>query len=145
MLPDSTTDFEGSIGFVQYRIKPLADLPVGTIVENTAQIFFDFNEAIVTNTTENEYVILTSVYDLDEGPSVSVFPNPGNGLFTFEFEQRSSSTVQLEVYNLRGERVQQLSTANNRVSLNLSNQPSGLYLVRVQNDAGIKHLKLVKR
>ena len=52
-LPDSITDFEGSKGFVSYRIKPLANLPAGTTIENTAGIYFDFNSPVVTNTVSN--------------------------------------------------------------------------------------------
>jgi uncharacterized repeat protein (TIGR01451 family) len=43
MLPDSTTDYEGSMGYFQYRIKPLPNLPLGTQIENTAYIYFDYN------------------------------------------------------------------------------------------------------
>jgi uncharacterized repeat protein (TIGR01451 family) len=145
MLPDSTTDFEGSIGFVQYRIKPLADLPAGTIIENTAHIFFDFNEAIVTNTTENEFMISTAVQDLAEGPSMLVFPNPGTGLFTLEIDAAHSQLVWVEVYNLRGERLLQLSTNDSRTMLDLSAYPSGMYIVRAQNESGARHLKVVKQ
>ena len=52
-LPDSTTDFEGSKGYVSYRVKPLANLPLGTTIENTASIYFDFNTPVVTNTVSN--------------------------------------------------------------------------------------------
>lgn len=51
MLPDSTSDEPGSHGFVSYAIEPLENLPQGTQVFNTAHIFFDFNPAVVTNTT----------------------------------------------------------------------------------------------
>ncbi|GDX52446.1 hypothetical protein LBMAG27_14930 [Bacteroidota bacterium] len=52
-LPDSTTDAEASKGYVSYRVKPLANLPLGTTIENTASIYFDFNSPIVTNTVSN--------------------------------------------------------------------------------------------
>ncbi|MES2588317.1 MAG: leucine-rich repeat domain-containing protein [Bacteroidota bacterium] len=54
-LADSTSDPEGSKGYVQYRIKPKANLPLCTRIENTANIYFDFNEPIRTNTTVNEF------------------------------------------------------------------------------------------
>ncbi len=50
MLPDSGASFEGSQGFVQFRISPLADLNPNTSIENSAEIFFDYNSAIYTNT-----------------------------------------------------------------------------------------------
>ncbi|MGB0423105.1 MAG: DUF7619 domain-containing protein, partial [Flavobacteriales bacterium] len=51
MLPDSTTDEPGSHGMVSYSIRTQANLPTGTVIENTAHIIFDTNPAIVTNTT----------------------------------------------------------------------------------------------
>jgi hypothetical protein len=38
-------------GVISYMITPLPDLPVGTVLENTAYIYFDNNDPIVTNTT----------------------------------------------------------------------------------------------
>ncbi|QHT65680.1 T9SS type A sorting domain-containing protein [Rhodocytophaga rosea] len=58
LLPDSTRDQLGSNGFIKFSIKPKADLPEKTIIENYADIFFDFNEPIRTNTVFN------SIYDL---------------------------------------------------------------------------------
>lgn len=50
-LPDSSTDYSGSNGFVKYRI-PLKDsLFFGTPIKNTAYIYFDYNPPISTNTT----------------------------------------------------------------------------------------------
>jgi uncharacterized repeat protein (TIGR01451 family) len=50
-LPDSTTNEPESHGFVVYRIKPFVDLEAGTVINNTAHIFFDDNPAVITNTT----------------------------------------------------------------------------------------------
>jgi uncharacterized repeat protein (TIGR01451 family) len=51
MLPDSASDEPGSQGYVVYRIRPLENLIPGDVIENTAQIFFDDNPPIQTNTT----------------------------------------------------------------------------------------------
>ena len=50
-LPDSVNNEPDSHGLVSYKITPYADLPVGTELNNTAFIYFDNNDAIVTNTT----------------------------------------------------------------------------------------------
>ncbi|TVR39148.1 MAG: T9SS C-terminal target domain-containing protein [Cryomorphaceae bacterium] len=144
MLPDSTTDFEGSIGYVQYRIKPLADLPAGTVIENTAHIYFDFNEAIITNTTENEFVVPTMVFERGRGPAMQIFPNPGTGNYTLELKG-NNELMWVEVYNLSGERLYAQSTADNRIELNLTAFPAGMYIVRAQNTSGAGHLKVVKQ
>jgi uncharacterized repeat protein (TIGR01451 family) len=52
-LPDSSRDQAGSNGFVKFTIKPLKDLPEGTRIENFADIFFDYNLPVRTNTVLN--------------------------------------------------------------------------------------------
>ncbi len=69
-LPDSARDQAGSNGFIQFSIKPVADLPAKTLIENFADIFFDYNPPVRTNTTANRifdvpYVVEPSVR-LDE-------------------------------------------------------------------------------
>ncbi len=53
LLPDSTTNEIKSHGFMKYRIKPLVGLSENTEIQNTADIFFDFNPPVETNTTLN--------------------------------------------------------------------------------------------
>ena len=50
-LPDSTCCEPESHGLVSYTVRSLPGLDHGTVLENTAYIFFDNNDPIVTNTT----------------------------------------------------------------------------------------------
>jgi len=61
-LPDSTTNFDESQGYVMYSIRAKSDVEEYTSIENTANIFFDYNPAVVTNTTENTMI---SSFDFD--------------------------------------------------------------------------------
>ncbi|MFK7807257.1 MAG: T9SS type A sorting domain-containing protein, partial [Saprospiraceae bacterium] len=56
MLPDSNVNELESHGFVKYRIKSLDNLPENTEVHNYADICFDFNPPIQTNTTLNRLI-----------------------------------------------------------------------------------------
>ena len=60
LLPDHIVDEPGSHGFVKYGIKANGGLSDFTVVQNTANIYFDFNPAIVTNTTTNTLVSLAN-------------------------------------------------------------------------------------
>ena len=60
LLPPASIDEPNSHGFVKFKIKVKQDLPDFTETENTAGIFFDLNEPIITNT-----VIHTVVEFLD--------------------------------------------------------------------------------
>lgn len=62
LLPDSTTDSEGSNGFITYQIKPLNDISENSVIENSAAIYFDFNSPILTNTTMNTMVYVIPDY-----------------------------------------------------------------------------------
>jgi hypothetical protein len=53
LLPDSTSNEPGSHGFVEFSITPKTSILPGTVIENTAHIYFDFNDAIVTNTVDH--------------------------------------------------------------------------------------------
>jgi hypothetical protein len=50
MLPDSTSDPEGSKGLIHFRIKMISDLLLNDVLESTAAIYFDYNEPVITNT-----------------------------------------------------------------------------------------------
>ena len=61
LLPDSTTNEPDSHGFIQYSIKPKNNLMIGDSIKNTAYIYFDFNEPVVTNTV-NTFVGIRNTY-----------------------------------------------------------------------------------
>jgi uncharacterized repeat protein (TIGR01451 family) len=57
-LPDSTRDGVGSNGFARFTVRPLDNLPTGTRIENFADIFFDYNPPVRTNTVFNTLGVL---------------------------------------------------------------------------------------
>jgi hypothetical protein len=92
MLPDSTTDEPGSHGYIQFSIKPKADLPEKTTVENSAYIFFDFNSSIRTNVTVNRIydmppvvneAVRVNLEDVLATPAIAAF-EPAAGRFGAE-------------------------------------------------------------
>ncbi len=52
-LPYQVIDDEGSQGFVSFEIKPTEEFMLNDSIQNNAAIFFDFNEPIITNTTNS--------------------------------------------------------------------------------------------
>lgn len=53
-LPPSSMNEPGSHGFVTFRVRPKADVADCTLIENSAAIFFDFNEPVITNQVTSE-------------------------------------------------------------------------------------------
>jgi len=83
-LADSTSDEPNSHGWIQYRIKTNAELISQTIIHNTAAIYFDFNEPIITNDAVITYCTAVNVelgFWMCNGESVTVdgvvYTDPG--------------------------------------------------------------------
>ena len=70
-------------------------------------------------------------------PSITLFPNPSTGIFTFQSSVLSNQ-LSVEVYNVFGERVfkETLRSAQGDNLIKLTNQPSGVYLYRVLDESG---------
>lgn len=56
LLPDSTTNLPGSQGFVTFEINTHPDLDNFSTLDNTAGIYFDFNQPVITNTVTSTLV-----------------------------------------------------------------------------------------
>ncbi len=87
-LPPDSEDFEASQGFFTYTIKQQKDLQPGDQISNTAGIFFDFNPAIITNTTLNTIEFPEVIEEPDTMvvtqpvPDAKLYPNPTTGELT---------------------------------------------------------------
>ena len=146
MLPDSTTDYEGSMGYFQYRIKPLPNLPLGTQIENTAYIYFDYNAPIITNTTQNNFQTVVSTFNgNDDSNQLKVFPNPANELLNISLQ--NSAIQNCIITNALGQTVYNSANeinGNHKIQLNISNLNQGVYFVKVRASNGSYNAKFIK-
>jgi uncharacterized repeat protein (TIGR01451 family) len=141
-LPDSTTDFEGSIGHVRYQIDPLPTFSEGDIIENTAYIYFDFNEPIVTNTVLTEFGNPLST--LEENPVTHLFPNPTNTGLTATWGS-DFAPERLLVFDLTGRVVMEsYVSGQGSLELDVSELPEGMYLIRLIGDGRSSDNKFIK-
>jgi len=63
LLPDSIVNEPASHGFVKFGIDIKENLTHETPIYNTAEIYFDFNPAIITNTKINSIFDCNTIYD----------------------------------------------------------------------------------
>lgn len=125
MLPDSGSDEPGSHGWVSYKIKPKGSAPPGTVVTNTASIYFDNNPAVITNTTRNTFDDMTYIVCGPGGLNLLAYPNPARDEIQFSLPKDFQGDV--EIRNMMGN----LIWTHHAESLNLklaTNQfASGIY------------------
>ena len=149
MLPDSLTNEEESKGFFNYTVNQRQNNPLGTVIENTAYIYFDFNDAIITNTTINTLVAPVALNESKiSANNFIVYPNPAGSEVMIQFETKEICDVKLELYNMMGEVVKTKSIkntkkGNNLESLNLIDVASGIYFVKVKTATTQSVQKLV--
>jgi len=80
LLPDSFTNEVRSHGFVTFTVLQNKDLPDGTAIANSAGIYFDFNEPIITNTAS--HIVNRNILQSPWTESISL---SGNGCETYSF------------------------------------------------------------
>ncbi len=75
MLVDSNKNYDKSIGFVTYSIKP-KNCHDGIVIKNTAEIYFDYNAPIITNSTFHTIGRIGSYFENISINDFNLFPNP---------------------------------------------------------------------
>ncbi|MCK6649603.1 MAG: T9SS type A sorting domain-containing protein, partial [Bacteroidia bacterium] len=145
MLPDSTNDELGSHGHIQFRINKLNAATAGEVIENTAYIYFDFNEPVITNTAINTYVIPTGIEEISNG-EIAVYPNPFSDVTTFVIHSdKTNETYTFELYDVLGKKVmEQKNIAAKQFSINRNGLENGMYFYKiVTNNKMIGNGKLI--
>ena len=128
-LPPSVENSQTGKGYLVYQIKPSAGYAVGDIIPNTANIYFDFNPAIVTNTFNTEFV---SVLNADSFSSFKtiIYPNPVSNILNVESKEIISN---IEVTDLNGRCLLSKKQNSNSTTLNLESLSNGIYFIKVSN------------
>jgi len=102
--------------FAQYRSNETADIMIRTILENP-------------------FFVAVDDVELDNG--VKVFPNPTNGLVNIDNQLAEDAISRVQVYNTLGQVILDQAiniAAGDLQSIDLSNQPHGIYYLNIQAD-----------
>jgi uncharacterized repeat protein (TIGR01451 family) len=134
-LAPSDEDLDASQGYLVYKIKENENLPVGSEIKNTAYIYFDFNPAIITNTTSNINVDPLGVDELSQ-IEVRIFPNPASSQLNIQAED-------LQVVSILDCAGKTVLTSGNQSNINTSALSNGMYLLQVTTAHGKAIQKLI--
>ena len=144
LLPPTEDDPVGSHGHITFKIKPEPGFEVGTIIPNTASIYFDFNPAIVTNTFNTEFVSQLGLSEIDAS-QFSVYANPANGVITVSSHSQAQISA-ISIYDLSGKKIIIHHPVNGDNTVNVSALRSGMYIIEVTTRDDQKYrTKLVVR
>ncbi len=152
-LVDSVHNEPMSHGFIQFSIQQKLDNPVGTRIYNNASIYFDRNEAIVTNTTFHtigkdfiQMQLISSTkhtkYNVKE---VTAFPNPFREKTQIIIKSDELRNAVLILMNLNGQEIKSIpSNNNNTFTIYREDLANGMYLFKVlENEEVVTTGKLI--
>ncbi len=150
-LPDSTTNNPGSNGLVSFRIKIPDTTPLGTVIRNKANIYFDYNDPVITNETMHTTGI-TVEQDLSKGTKVTlstenstptdlsgrtilssarIYPNPTTGLITVETPEFSEQ-MEIHILSVLGILQKNIALQSARIQeVTLGEMKQGTYLYEI--------------
>jgi Leucine-rich repeat (LRR) protein len=127
-------------GYVVFKIKTKPTLTVGSTISNSANIYFDYNFPIVTNTATSTFSVLqndTFVFD----NYFTIYPNPVAEILNLKTKQETQIYT-VTIYNTTGQQVQTITNPSN--AIDVASLKTGNYLVKVVTDKGISRSKFVK-
>lgn len=88
-----------------------------------------------SDSTLNHSSGIKSIIKIDNSRSLKVFPNPNTGEFKIQFETKENMLVNIDLYNLLGEKVyacQEISRSDNYSKIiSINNISSGVYYIRI--------------
>lgn len=140
MLPDSLSDPEGSMGFVRFKVKHNTNAPLGTIINNTAGIYFDFNAPVITNTTINTLSLVENVNEVSKSNRLCVYPNPAKE--TIQVSLSGTTLIHsVSIFNAMGIKVNEINSDKNAVSISIKQLPAGVYFLQMKDQYGTMYSK----
>ncbi len=131
LLPDSGTNNEQSMGFVQYSIRPLTNLVPGDSIRNKALIYFDYNSPVITNYAITAIVQTTSVEEVVANGKLKVYPNPATNVLNISLPEGVQPGI-IMVYDLQGRLIGQekVNQVNEMYQMSLQALDPGMYTIQ---------------
>ncbi|MBX7225536.1 MAG: T9SS type A sorting domain-containing protein [Chitinophagales bacterium] len=138
-LIDSFTNEPASNGFVKFKIHQKKDVPVGTTINNTADIYFDFNAPIRTNTTMHTIgkdflqIQLTDIKNhTQQSVTIKAFPNPFKDKTFIYITSGNIEDAVLVLTNIQGQVIKTIPVNNgNQFEIHRNDLPVGVYFFSI--------------
>lgn len=142
LLPDSNINEPASHGFIRYRIKPITSLNAGDSILNSAAIYFDFNEPVITNTAVTQIALPTGVESLvfDKPERIKLYPNPAQGELVISSEAFRDNDWAVRIYDILGQLVLEKSKlifgSDHATAIDIGKLNSGVYFIKLESYSG---------
>jgi uncharacterized repeat protein (TIGR01451 family) len=141
MLPDSNVNQPASNGFFHFSIAARAGLDWGTEIRNKADIYFDFNQSIVTNETYHlidrlrRFPVAVEEVRKHQLPLL-LYPQPANGEVFVEFKNGAFLSGSWTIFSIDGRQVAGGVASGIRQCIPLTSMTPGVHLFVLRGNDG---------
>jgi uncharacterized repeat protein (TIGR01451 family) len=143
LLVDSFTNEPASHGFLSFKIEQQPDNAYGTLIQNSAAIYFDFNPPVITNVTQHEVGdVVGVVLSLSEKPGKEaadipvVFPNPATSASVLTLKGVGIDNAPWRLFDAGGRQLAVGRLDGVRLRLSKTNLPQGMLWLEVRSETG---------
>jgi uncharacterized repeat protein (TIGR01451 family) len=151
-LPAQIDDDLRSNGMFTYTVKLAHGLAAGTQVRNSASIYFDYNEPVLTNTTLNTLESPTpplntvTTVSPESGSSFTVFPNPAQQTFNTIINSEENGMADMKVCDITGKvllnKTISVVKGTQTIATNVNQLAPGMYSVSLSQNGKVQTQKL---
>jgi len=122
-------------GYVSFKIKTLPTLIENDTFENKAEIYFDYNPAIVTNLAQTTVKSVLGISDYQIDNTISYYPNPVKDVL---YVNSKNNLKGISIYDINGRVLLNTALIENQVQENfdVSKLGSGVYFIKIVSDKG---------
>jgi Leucine-rich repeat (LRR) protein len=127
-------------GYIAFKIKTLPSLVLGDTFSNSANIYFDYNFPIVTNTATTTIAALSNP-SFEFANYFSLYPNPT----TNELNINLKSAIEInsiQIYNTIGQLV--TVQTGNALKIDVSNLKTGNHFIKINTNEGFSTSQFIK-
>jgi|GEM_PF-1464293 len=123
-------------GFVKFSVQPRQTLELGEVVENTGNIYFDFNPAIVTNTVGTTIGYSTATHNPEKLEVLRFQPNPAADYVRLFWANAPVGINRVRLYDLEGRCMmdEKFHQTGDWITVPLINLPNGKYMLFVEKE-----------
>lgn len=134
-LADSNVNEPASHGYIHFRIKADSSLQVNDVVANTARIYFDFNQAVVTNTVTTQVELPTYVGSIKSKQDLIIYPNPTTSVLHILGNEKLNFVMrEITIYDMIGTKVldHNLKGYKDGFEFSVADLCPGIYLIKIK-------------
>ena len=130
-------------GYIAFKIKTLPTLVVGDSFTNEANIYFDYNFPILTNTAKSTFQTL-GTQDFEFADYFSLYPNPVTDIVNIE-TKNNIEIKSMAVYDVLGQLIIAIPDASTVSTIDVSKLTTGNYFLKMNTNKGTSNGKFIKK